>query len=618
VLEKPDVRALTVLGRLKPGVAVKETQAEIATLAAALAKQFPETNRDRSMIAMTLLRYRTSGVGGVLGTMVMTLGGAVLLVACFNVAGLLTSRAAGRAKEIAMRLAIGAGRARLIRQLLTESLLLALAGGVAGVGIGYLPVVILQRMMRQVLPENDYRPVLSFFKLDQRVVFFGVAIALASVVLFGLVPAFRTTRADLDSALRGSTAIPPRRRGLLFNRMWGRNLLVTAQVAISVLLLTVSSYIYVGIHNFIVAIRDQGFQAERVLSVNFDPIVKHYKAAQSQRFYEQLVQRLHAVAGVKSVTLASSSEATAVQPDGYQAPKDAGSDSLTVPVIWADPNFFEALEIPILQGRGLRGTDSAGAPPVAVVNESFVKHYWQGQDPIGKRIRVGDDRQHRWVEVVGVTAIKSYQGIISVPPPDLVFFPAAQNPKHPLMTLFARSESDPTALVASLRTVVREVDPIQAVPEVHSWTEMFEAIERGTQLATHIIGAMGAMGILLALVGLYGLVAFDVSTRTREIGIRMALGAASGKVLRMVLRQGAVLSLCGIGAGLLLNYGVGRLLTSLLPSTPNPRGPGVGVDFGYPTITMFVMVVLVLTMLAAYIPARRAARVDPNVALRCE
>ncbi len=615
ILEKRDVRSLTILGRLKRGVAIKQAQAELTTLAANLAKQYVE-NRDRSMAVQTVLRYRTTGASAVVGAMVMTLAGAVLLVACFNVAGLLTSRAAGRAKEIAMRLAIGAGRARLIRQLLTECLLLAVAGGVAGVAVGYIPVPLATRVIRQFDPNANPQEVP---KLDERVLLFSMAVALLSVILFGLVPAFQATRADLSSAMKGSDAVPPGRRRRFFKRMWGRNLLVAGQVAISVLLLTVSSVIYVGIHSLLVAARDQGFQADHVLVATFDPMLTHYQDAQAQRFYEQLLDRLRSASGTQSVTLGSDPEPARVLPEGYSPPgNNNGNDRITINTIWVDGRFFQALAIPVSQGRGFTSGDSASAPAVAVVNESLAEHYWAGQTAIGKRMRIGEDNTARWVQIVGVAGIKSFLGILQVPPPDLIFLPAAQNPKHPVMTLFARSEGDTAALAGSVRSLVRELDPAQAVPEIHSWQYVYELFQKGAALVTQVIGAMGAMGMVLALVGLYGLVAYDVNTRTREIGIRMALGAAGGKVLRMVLRQGLAPAASGIGAGLLLNYGVARVLMAVFAPNINPKGGGAPLDFSYSSLAALVLAVLGLTVLAAYIPARRAARVDPNIALRCE
>jgi putative ABC transport system permease protein len=490
-------------------------------------------------------------------------------------------------------------------------------------------------MVRKFAPEFTSEPP---FKLDERVILFSVAVALFSVLLFGLAPAFRTTRADLTSVMKG--AAQPRSRGWfrkrpLFSRMWGRNLLVTGQVAISVLLLTVSGAIYAAFDGLLGALKDQGFQTDHVLTANFDPVLTHYKPAQAQQFYEQLLNRLRSASGTKGVTLGSAPEPAAVRPEGYSLPasvsdifgngnaarQDPTQDSVTINTVWTEAGYFEALGISILQGRDFNTADSAGAPAVAIVNEMLAKHYWPGQSALGKRMRMGgNDPGHpaSSVQIVGVSPIKGFQGIIQVPAPDLIFLPAAQNPKHPLMALFARSEGDTGALAGSLRSLVRELDPMQATPEIHNLQYLYEAFEKGCRLVTQVIGAMGVMGMALALVGLYGLVAYDVNTRTREIGIRMALGAPRGKVLRMVLRQGLVLAACGIAVGLLLNYGAAHLLISLFPTNINSsNGEGFPIVFGWP-LRVLALTVVGLTILAAYLPARRAARVDPNVALRCE
>ncbi len=301
VLDQRASRVLTTVGRLKPGVPIKQAQAELTTIAASLAKQYPEIDGKQGMIVQSVVRFRTSGIGGAMGIMVMTLAGIVLLAACVNVAGLLTSRAAVRAPEIAVRLAIGAGRTRLIRQLLTECLLLAVAGGVAGVGIGYIPVMIVERIMSQIMPESPLTPI----RLDERVLLFSTAVALLSVVLFGLMPALQATRTDLGGGMKGSAAITPRRRGLFGNRLWGRHLLVVVQVAISILLVTVSSVVYMWVGKARAVVEDAGFRTAHVLTMSFDPVIKHYKDAQARDFYRQLLERALSAAGSKSITLAS-------------------------------------------------------------------------------------------------------------------------------------------------------------------------------------------------------------------------------------------------------------------------------------------------------------------------
>jgi len=612
ILVKRDSQDLTLIGRLRPGVAIGRARAEVSAIAANLGKQYPETNKGRAMTVQTFVNYRTTGFGGYVGLTIMLLAGAVFLVACANVAGLLSSRAAGRSQEIAVRLTVGAGRPRLIRQLLTESLLLAAGGCAAGVAVGYIPVLLVRRLAGQFMLSEDDLAHLALFRMDQRVVIFSIAVALIGVLVFGLAPAFQTTRTDLSGAIKGSFAVPAR-RGVFRNWLWGRNLLVMVQVAISIFLLTISGFIFVGLNSMLDIAKDSGFASDHVLMMTFDPIVATYKEVQLREFYRRLRDGLHSDEGIRSVALGSSYQSTQVRPEGYQK---GGADGDSVPRIWVDHDFFEALRIPIQRGRGFRDTDSPGAPDVAVVNEEFAKFYWSGQNPVGKRIRV-DDGGVRWVQVVGVTALKQYEGMISAPPPKLMFLPAEQNPKQLPMTLYARFDGDFAARTRALMSAVREVDPVQAVPDIHHWGQTLEEFRRALQLASRVIGAMGVIGVFLALVGLYGLVAFDVSRRTREIGIRMALGARRGWLLRRVLRQGFVLAVCGIGGGLLLNYGVERLVETFLPPAVN-KGDAIQFNFGDSQIAMLMLAVLALTMLAAFIPARRAASVDPSVALRAE
>lgn len=618
MLVNRSVRELTIAGRLNPGVSIQQAQAEASAIAANLAKQYPETNGDRKMAVQTVLNYRTTGFGGFTGLVVMILAGAVLLVACANVAGLLASRAAGRAREIAVRLTAGAGRPRLIRQLLTESLLLAVAGGVAGMGVGYIPLMLLNRLAYRLMPDD--MSVLSPLQLNERVVLFSLGIAVLSVFLFGLAPALQTTRSDLSSAMKGGGAVPTR-RGLLHIRLRGRNLLVAGQVAISVFLLTVSTEIYVGLRQMIDIAKDSGFPSDQVLLMTFDPVVANYPAAQARQFYDRLMERARMLRGITSVTLASSQRTMWIEPEGYGPAKNDAGSGVSVATVWADDNFFGALRIPVSSGRGFLPTDSSGAPDVVVVNEEFAKLYWPGQSAVGRRIRV-DEGKGRWVQVVGVAGIKQYYGNIQVPASSLMFLPSKQNSKQVPMTLYARSTGDSTATADSLRAVVRELDPVQAVPEIYHWGDTLNVISRALTLASEVIAAMGAVGILLSLVGLYGLVAYEVSTRTREIGVRMALGAARGALMRRVLRQGLVLGVCGVVSGLLLNsYVFEPIFAALVPPSSGPgTSPEKGVQFGFGNtgIALLMVCVLALMLLAAYIPARRAASVDPSTALRCE
>ena len=620
LIENRGQRSLTVFGRLKSGVPMARARAEVAAIAGALEKEYPETNRNRSMTVRTVLEYRSGGSGGITaGALAMTLSGLVLLIACANVAGLLTSRAPARAQEIAMRLAIGAGRPRLVRQLLTESLLLATGGAVVGVAVGYIPIALAKHLATTVLPA-DTSPLP--FDVDVRVLLFSVGLALVSVILFGLMPAFRATRADLTSMIRrggasGST------RGLLARLFRGRNVLVTVQVAISLLLLTATTMLYAGVYKgFVSSIRNPGFQVDHLLAIDFEPSNVHYKDARAEQFFKDLVERLYRTKGVRAAAVVYQ-DVAAIRPDSPLA-----HDDVKTAGVWTGEGFFDTLGIPILEGRVFQAADLRGPVSVAIVNDVLAKHYWPDQNAIGKQIRLSTGQ---WVNVIGVARIKAFMAF-GTPPMDTIFLPYG-TPKQRDIRLLVRSSADPRALVDPIRSIVRDIDPDQVVPEAMPFQAMFDAWIKGALLGLDTLGAMGVLGLLLALVGLYGLLAYEVSSRTREIGIRMALGARAGAVVRMVLRQGIALAVCGVGAGVALNLGLAKVIMSFLggggngggaPKPPEPNGGNqisiqAGTDtFGSHAFTILVIAVFVVTILAAWLPARRAARVDPNVALRAE
>jgi putative ABC transport system permease protein len=598
-LEMREFRAFTVKGRLRPGVTFKQAQAELAALGAGLANTYPDTNRNLRAVALTEFHYRDdqNPTDTRLIAMLLALAGAVLLVACANVAGLLTSRAPVRAREMAVRLSIGAGRARLIRQLLTESVLLAIAGGILGLGVGYAGV----QMFKQIQLPTDL-VIFPEIALDRRALTFGLMMAAISVILFGLTPAIQTVRADLAGVMKAGDSAPKGRR-----RTWGRSLLVVGQVAVTLVLLTTATLIYRNFRSLLA--KGVGSRIDHLVTMSFDPSLLKYDQPRTRRFYEQLVERASVVSGVKSAALASSVplknqvDGAAIVPEGYRFP--AGQDRVRLMANRVDEHFFDTMAIEIVKGRGFRETDTADAPRVAVVNQLLTDHYWPGLDPIGKRFRLNDPNGP-WVQIVGVTRNLKYI-FIAEPPLEFVYLPFWQDPRV-RMTLLAESVGDSASLVAPLREMVRGLDPDQPVFDVRTMEELYHmrAIQI-SNLIIGIIGAMGTMGLLLAVVGLYGLVAYAVNRRTKEFGIRMAIGANAGTVLGMVMRQGAWLALSGLAAGLALSVPVSFMLRSVFP------GSG-GIDAV--TILYVSPALIAITLLAAYMPARRASRVDPIKALR--
>jgi putative ABC transport system permease protein len=600
-----DLRMVNVRGRLKRGVTMTQAQTELSVIARDLERAYPDTNRNQSIAVRTELQARIAGAPPIAPLLLMLtlLAGAVLFVACANVAGLLTSRAPVRAREIALRLAIGAGRPRVIRQLVTESVLIAFVGGVCGLGVGYAGVT----LFRQFRIPTDL-PIVAAFELDRRALLVSLVVALVSAVLFGLGPAFRSTRADLTAVMKATDAAGFGRR-----RRWGRALLVGGQVAVSVVLLVVATFVYRGFQQ---RLSDgPGHRTDHILLMGFAPSPSRYTEPQAQRFFEQMAERARAVPGVKSAALSSFipmdglPRPVTIVPEGFQFP--VGTNSVKVGGSMVDESYFETMGLSILKGRGFRATDSAEAPKVAVVNEQLAQHYWPGQDPLGKRFRVNDNGGP-WVEIVGLVKTTKYSTLMERPT-DFVYVPYRQRPQR-VMILLAESIGDPSSLVAPLREVVRSLDAGQPINNVRTMEELYRMRVVGVlNLIVGSVAGMGMMGLVLAIVGLYGLVAYAASRRTKEIGIRMAIGADRSTVLRLVLRQGMALALAGLVVGLVASVGVDRALGATFPG-----GAGGDGRTDFTALLLVTSVVLVVTLIATYVPARRASRVNPTDALRCE
>jgi len=600
-LERRDFRWLRVKGRLKAGATMAQARQDVASVATVLEKRYPDSNRTLGFTVQTELESRTTdSTDTLLVTVLMTLSFAVLLVACFNVAGLLASRAPARARELALRLAMGAGRSRVIRQLLTESLLLSIAGGVVGLGLAYCGIV----LFRQIDIPTDLPAALTF-QLDRRVLSVGLTVAIASALLSSLLPAWRATRGDLAATLRDTSGSMPRRSPL-----WTRHGLVCGQVALSLVLVTVAVWLYRG--TLITAATGPGYRTEQLLMVNLDPALARYDDVQSREFFRELTEKTRALPGVASVALTSDipmgtdmRDIVTVAPEGYQFP--AGSDSITVQGARVDEGFFTTMKIPIVSGRAFESTDTTDTPHVAVVNTTFANRYWPGQSALGKRIRV-KERDEAWVEIVGIAATVHYNWVAEGPT-EYVYLHRLQHPAPtPRTTMLVHTQGEAAAMATPIREVVRGIDGNIPIFGVRTMASFYRA--RAVTTSNVIVGAvagMGLMGLLLAVVGLYALVAHAVSQRTREIGIRMAVGARPGNVLRMVLRHGILLSVAGIALGLAASAAMNNLLRAAFPVSS-------GVN---PGLFLFVVpALLAVTLAAALIPAQRASRIDPLIALK--
>jgi predicted permease len=598
-------RELAVRGRLKPGVSVAQAKNEALVLGQNFEKEYPKWNHGRGMAAATQFEMRTRDdeIEWRFSTIFMMLSIAVLLVACTNVAGLLLSRSRARKREIAVRLAIGAGRSRLVRLLLTESLILSLLGGAGGIAIGYGICAWFQSIKNIVIMSD--LPMMIPFRMNTRVLTASICISVVSALICGLVPALQSSKTNLVEGLKAADVDMPGRK-----RLWGRSALVVAQVAMSLMLLTASFLMVRGFQNTL--LDGMEFSKDHLLMTTIDPRLVQYDGVQTKQFFKVLKDRLHDTAGVESATLTQNVpmgredfDALTFVPDGFQMPKDR--ENFTSVMDTADEDYFATMKIPILRGRAFLTTDTAESLRVAIVNEYFAHHYWPGQDALGKRFRL-DRSDGVPVEIVGIAQTIKVRDTFDKNA-DFVYLPMAQRPIV-RMSLLVRSSGDPLQLVPAVKDVVRRMDPNMPMLHTMTFEDMYlnRAI-RGPAVAMKLVGAMGVVGLLLTVAGLYGLVAYNVSRRTREIGIRMALGAARGDVLRLMMGKGMVLVGIGTAIGITMGFGVERMMNSMLFNAG-------GVDFV--AYAMVVPVLFVVTMLAAFVPARKAARIEPTRALRYE
>jgi macrolide transport system ATP-binding/permease protein len=599
VLEDRDRGSLFVYGRLAPGRTTGEAQAEFATIARHLEQAYPDTNRGRGALALPELeaRLRNDPEVPALIALLLSIAALVMLIACANVANLLLARARVRAREIAIRLAIGAGRGRLLRQLLTESLLLSLFGGAAGLVLATAGM----QFLSSIRPATEF-PVGLIVPVDQRVLLFSIAASLLSVLFFGLAPALQMANTNLTGALKaGDLAVSGKKR-----RWRMRNLLVVGQVAVSLVLLVAAGLL---LKDFTRALHFRpGFRTDHMLVMTLDPALVRYQEPRTRAFYAQLMERLRILPGVRSVALGEhlplgvTSSMKAVVVEGFEMPRDQPVLSINCNVV--DEQYFATLQIPIESGRPFDRRDIASAPAVAIVNETMARRYWPNRSALGGRIRVGD----RTLEVTGIAKDIKYREISEKPMPFL-YLPFSQNYESP-MTLHVEAAGDPAALTAPVIAEIHRLDPDQPVAEVGTLHHFFEQgalfINR---LIMQLVTTIGLFGLLLATVGLYGVVAYSVSRRTREIGIRIAIGAGRRDVLRLVLRQGTALSLTGVALGLGLALSAAPVLESQL----------VGVSSRDLSVFLAVPLLLVgVSLMACYVPARRAASIEPLNALREE
>jgi putative ABC transport system permease protein len=590
------------VARLKPGVTLEQAQAETNAIGRGIEQANPKAY---SHLTLPTLSLREALVGRVRPVLLLMFGavGFVLLIATVNVANLQLVRATAREREMTVRLSLGAGRSRLLRQLFTESLLLALTGGAAGLALAYGGIRLLQAWNPGNLPRMEA------VHLDGRVLAFSLLVSLLAGILFGLVPALQGSAPDLTASLkeggRGSTASAGRRRG--------RSILVVSEIALSLVLLIGAGLL---LRSFFLLERvEPGFlaPAQNVLTLEVSPSARKYPDERTGiAFYERLIERVRALPGVESAAVSDSlppdrqGDGDTFQIEGQAA--SAPNPAVTHPVV--STGYFRALGIPLLRGRSFTAEDTPSSRPVTVISETMARRYFPGQDPIGKRIKEsGPDIPTPYMEIVGVVGDTKYLGL-DAPPEPIYYHPYTQNFSSRLYLVVRSSLAGGAAALAPLvRGEVRAVDADVVVSEVRTLEQAVGESVAQPRFRTALLVLFAGIALALAAIGIYGVIAYSVAQRTHEIGVRMALGARRGDVLRHVLGQGAALALAGIALGLPGALALTRTLSSLL-FTIQASDPV--------TFLSLSLVLAAVTLWASFLPAWRAARTDPQVALRYE
>ena len=594
---------LTVVARTRRGVTQEEADADLAAIATRISHDFPDGARGLRVFTLPLREQLTGDARRPLGVLSLAVV-AVLLIACANLAGLLLARASARAREIAVRTALGAGPARIVRQLLTESVLLSLLGMLPGLLVAVWTLSFLEQLVPPGL-------VLSLHPtLDARAVAGALVLSLATGLLFGLVPALQTARIDVKQPLsqggRTSTDADPRRL---------RSVLVVAEIAATLVLLVGAGLL--GQTLYRMRYVDLGLQPQGLLTLRTVlPSQKYGEPERRAAFYEDVLDRVTHLPGVvaagygTSVPLEWKGGTSGFVPEGMGRPEPGLSYDANHREVSAD--FLRTLGVPLRRGRFIERTDGALSQPVAVVNETMARQYWPGQDAVGKRFKVGDpDSDVPWVAIVGVVGDVRQMGL-DAPVKAEMYLPYAQAREQPWFAprdLAVRTSAPPMSLVASVRRAIAAVDPEQAVSNIRTFDEILDEEVVQRRLGATLLAVFAALALLLASLGIYGILSHFVAQHTPEIGVRVALGASGGDILKLVLGRGLTLALIGVGLGTLGGLALTRLVSSLL----------FGVSAADPlTFALAAALLTALALVACYLPARRAVKVDPIAAMRHE
>jgi len=593
--------ATTAYARLKDGVSIASAEASLKTVASGLEAAFPKDNAGRS-IALTPLAEAAVGVNqrgqlSLAGGLMMGVVGLVLLIACVNLANLLLAQAASREKEIGVRAAMGASRGRVIQQLLTESLVLAFLSALAGLAIAYAGRSILWSFRPPFIRDSDLD--LGF---DSHVLLFTLSVALLTAVLIGIVPAFKAARPNLTEVLkvggRGNTV------GWASSPF--RSMLVVTEIALALVALVGAGLFIRSMQN---AQRiDPGFESSNLFMFNFDLGALHYDEGHGQQFFRAAIERAKTSPGVESVTIADNPPliggfARTIFPEGQD--EASGYRGTLTQLNDITPTYFQTLRIPLVGGREFNDGDRATTNPVAIANEAMARQFWPNENAVGKRFHFFGDPTLR--EIVGVVRNTVVNNIGEEPQP-LAYLPLTQN-YSPAATLQVRTSGRPEALISTVRAQVQSLDNNLALTNVQTIGELIAQGLWAPRMGAALLAVFGGIALILAVIGVYGVLSYSVNQQTREIGIRMAMGAQTGGVLRLIVGQGMRLAAAGLALGLLVAFAAMRLLGSLL----------FGVSANDPLTFAAVSTVLALAaVLACYIPARRATKVDPIIALRYE
>jgi putative ABC transport system permease protein len=600
ITEERGAHLLTALGRLKPGVRVEQARADLNVIAAALSKQYPDSNTNDPQASV---RPELETLTGESRTPLLILLGAVglvLLIACANIANLLLARTANREQEMAVRAALGASRGRVVRQLLTESLMLALLGGAIG-------TVLAEYALRVVLPlGGESIPRLAQASIDERVLGFSLLLVFLTSVFFGLAPALHASKVELSSSLTERSRAGARKHELI------RGALVVAQVTLGLVLVTGAGLLMASFLRL--ESSDLGLKPDHLLTYKFSLPEPQYNGAQQVRFYDQLLERMRAVPGVQSAAgiwplpLGGSNATVSFDIEEHPASQPNRPSSR---MAFATPDYFSTAGIPLLRGRYFTDRDDLKAPRVLIVNKAFADKYFPGEDVLGKRITPGasgeGDEKETIHEIVGVVGSAKLFAMDAQPQP-IYYFPFKQLIWEPPVMML-RTSLPPRTLESAVRREMAALDPMVPVYEIRTMEELLSTEVTEPRFHTLLLGCFAGIALVLTMVGLYGVMAYAVTQRTREIGLRIALGASRSTVLSMVLNRALLLLAAGLVLGLGASLAADRLLQSML----------FGISAMNPMVLGLSGLLVGLTgLLAAYLPARRAAAMNPMVALRYE